>query len=420
MTVLSEAPPFARDRLFQAWSVVSAISQAGDAAWFVAFAWTAATVTNPATAGLVLGAGTIPRAVTALYGGALADRYDSRRVVTLANAGRIVVLLTGTVLASVLGVTVPLLLAVAICFGVLDAIYNPAAMTLPRQLVRTDDLPAASGLMQVAGRLARFGGAPLGGVLVAVGGLRLVMLVDAVTFAVVAAFVGLMLKPRYARTLTSTGSTRRDLAAAFAYLRETPYVRALVVSLSGLNLFVGPALAVGLTIHVHRSGWGAATVGIADALVGVGAAAGALVAIRFRSSQPARTGLLILVGQAAAIALIGVSNRPLLFLATTVIGVTAGLASTQLSGAFQQLVDPAYLGRMGALTSLGDDVLMPVAMVGFGALVSGAGLPITCLATGLAFVALVTWALVRLHGATPLAGATFPDRTQAATGEATG
>ena len=126
---------------------------------------------------------------------------------------------------------------------------------------------------------------------------------------------------------------------------------------------------------MHRSGWGAATVGIADALVGVGAAVGAAFAIKFRSSQPARTGLLILVGQAAAIAVIGVSNRPLLFVATTVIGVTAGLASAQLSGAFQQLVEPAYLGRMGALTSLGDDVLMPAAMVGFGALAGEWGCP---------------------------------------------
>jgi MFS family permease len=281
------------------------VSQAGDAAWFVAFAWTAATVADPATAGLVLGAGTIPRAVTALYGGTLADRYDARRVVVLANAGRIAALACGAVAATTFGITVPLLLGVAVSFGVLDALHNPAAMTLPRQLVRTEDLPSAAGLMQVAGRLARFAGAPLGGVLVAVGGLRLVMVVDAVTFALVAAFVGLALKPRYPRTLSSTGSVRRDLAAAGAYLRATPYVRALVVSLSGLNLFVGPALAVGVTVHVHRSGWGAATVGVADALVGVGAALGAVVAIRVRSSQPARTGLLILLGQAAAIAVLG-------------------------------------------------------------------------------------------------------------------
>jgi hypothetical protein len=253
----------------------------------------------------------------------------------------------------------------------------------------------------VAGRLARFAGAPLGGVLVAVGGLRLVMVVDAATFALVAVFVGVALAPRYPRALTSTGSVRHDLRAAADHLRSTPHVRALVVSLSGLNLFVGPTLAVGVTIHVHRSGWGSGVVGVADALVGVGAAVGAVLAISFRSSQPARAGLLVLVGQALAIAVIGVSNLPLLLAATADVGVTAGLASTQLSGAFQQLVDPAYLGRMGAVTSLGDDVLMPLAMVGFGALVAVAGIALTCLTTCVGFIALVAWALARLRGAQP-------------------
>ncbi|WP_051246716.1 MFS transporter [Nocardioides halotolerans] len=402
-TAAAEAPPFGRDRLFQAWAVVSGLSLAGDSAWFVAFAWTAATVADPATAGLVLGAGTIPRALTSLYGGTLADRHDARRVVMLANAGRIVVLSLGAVLATTLGISVGLLLGIAILFGVLDALHNPAASTLPRVLLRSDDLPNGAGLMQVAGRLARFGGAPLGGVLVAVGGLELVMAVDAVTFCVVAVFVGRWLRPRYPRELSSTGSFRRDLAAVATYLREAPPVRAFVVSLSGLNLFVSPALAVGVTIHVHRSGWGSATVGVADALVGVGAAVGALFAIRFRSTQPARTGLVMLLGQALAIGVIGVAGRPVLLGACAVIGITAGLASTQLSGAFQQLVDPAYLGRLGAVMSLGDDVLMPVALVGFGALVAGAGLALACLAACVGFIVMVSWALVRLSGAPSVA-----------------
>ena len=116
-----------------------------------------------------------------------------------------------------------------------------------------------------------------------------------------AAFVGLVLKPRYPRTSPRPARSGATWPPRFGYLRETPYVRALVVSLSGLNLFVGPALAVGLTLHVHRSGWGAATVGVADALVGVGAALGAVLAIRFRPTRPARIGLLILLGQAAAL-----------------------------------------------------------------------------------------------------------------------
>jgi hypothetical protein len=47
---------------------------------------------------------------------------------------------------------------------------------------------------------------------------------------------------------------------------------------------------------------------------------------------------------------------------------------------------------------------MPVAMLGFGALVSGAGLSVTGLVTCLGFLALVAWALARPRSAQPAAG----------------
>jgi MFS family permease len=403
----TEAPPFARDRRIQAWAVCTGISAAGDAAWWVALAWTATSIAGPAAAGLVLGVGSLPRAVMALFGGALADRLNARKVMVSANLARIAVLVVAAGLVNVLGATVPLLVCVVVPFGAFDAIYNPASATLPRQMVRVEDLPATAGLFQIASRIARFVGAPLGGLLVAFGGLRLVMVVDAASFAVVAAFLALALRPRFARTVTSTGSTRRDLAAGFTYLRHTAQARTLVLSLSGLNLFVGPALAVGVALHVHDGQWSSATLGVADALVGVGAAVGAAYAMKVRVENPARSGLLILVGQAAAIAIIGFASRPVLLLATSAIGVTAGLASAQLSGAFQQLIDPAFLGRMSSLTSLGDDILMPAAMAGFGALTKLLGLSTTCVGTGVCFAALVLW------GAAGLRRTDVPDATAA-------
>jgi hypothetical protein len=103
----------------------------------------------------------------------------------------------------------------------------------------------------------------------------------------------------------------------------------------------------------------------------------------------------MLVVQAAAIATIGFASRPALLLACAVIGVTAGVASAQLSGAFQALIDVEYLGRMSSLTSLGDDVLMPVAMTAFGALAASTALPLACVVTGVLFAALVTWSATR-------------------------
>jgi hypothetical protein len=45
------------------WIMSSAISQAGDMAWYVGLAWSAAQVTTPAGAGLVMGIGALPKAL---------------------------------------------------------------------------------------------------------------------------------------------------------------------------------------------------------------------------------------------------------------------------------------------------------------------------------------------------------------------
>jgi hypothetical protein len=161
---------------------------------------------------------------------------------------------------------------------------------------------------------------------------------------------------------------------------------------------VGPALAVGLALRVHRSGWAPLSLGVLEACVGAGATVGALATLRWRARNPARTGLLVLVGQAGAVAMLGVASYPSLVAATCVIGVTAGIASAQLSGAFQAVVAGSYLGRMSSISRLGDDVLMPFAMTGFGALAAGTGLGAACLLTGALFAALVLWSAARLAG----------------------
>ena len=78
-----------------------------------------------------------------------------------------------------------------------------------------------------------------------------------------------------------------------------------------------------------------------------------------------------------------------------VIGVTAGLASAFLSGAFQRTIEPAYLGRTGSMVMLSDQALMPLAMTGFGALAALTDLVTACAVVGPAFAALVLWSASR-------------------------
>jgi len=368
--LLREPPTFSRDRAVHAWIGVKALSDAGDAIWSIALAWTAVQVATPAVAGLVVAAGTVPRAVVLLFGGFLADRADARRVMIVCNLLRVAVLVGAALWVLATPPTVLLLTLAAVAFGVCDAFYEPSASTIARQLVRAEDLPSYSAVAQTASRLATMAGSAVGGFLVARSGLLGSASANAVTFALVVAFVAVWLRPRFALPRAEQETVLRGIRRGFGHLREVPTTRTLVIALSGLNLAVGPAVGIGIALRAHDAGWGARAVGILEACIGLGAALGALSVARWRPRHEARAGFAALAVQGVAIVVLGAGSAVLTGVACLVVGLTAGYASALLSATFSGSVDPAYLGRMASITRLGDDVLMPLAMAAFGALAS--------------------------------------------------
>jgi MFS family permease len=365
-----EVPPFRQDRLARSWLGLKAISDAGDALWTIALAWTAVQIASPAAAGAVVAAGAIPRAITLLVGGALADRYDAVRVMTIANLARIGVLVGVGVWVMVASPTVVVLVVAAVAFGLSDAVYEPAAGTLGRQLVRPTDLAAYGGLGQTLTRIGVMVGSATGGVVVAAWGLGGSAALNAVTFGVVVLFLVVKLRLRFPLPRSEPESVLRSVRGGFAYLRSARTARTLAVSLMGLNLFVGPALGIGLAIRAVQDDWGAGRLGICISLVGLGAAAGSLSLVRWKPRLEAAAGFGWLVVQGIAIALLGVGPIWLTAVACLLIGVTAGIASTLLGAVAQVTIDGAFLGRTMALMRLGDDVFMPGAMALFGLLAS--------------------------------------------------
>lgn len=368
--MLREPPPFRGDRLAHLWIGVRAVSDAGDALWTIAIAWTAVQVASPAVAGVVVAAGTLPRAALLLFGGVLADQIDTRRIIIGTSVVRVAVLLG--VIAWMLGSdpTVPLLLTAAIAFGLCDAIFDPASSTLARQLVRRDDLPSYMAATQTAGRLGTTAGAAGGGALVAYTGLGGSATVNATTYALVVLVATLWLVPRFALPRAEPESPWRSLRGGFGHLKEQPTTRSLVLALSGVNLAIGPASALGIPLRVQDAGWGASAVGVLTALLGAGAAVGALAVIRWRPERPAAVGFGALIVQGLGIVALGFGPVWTVGTAAFVIGITAGMASALISAVFAATVDGAYLGRMSSILRLGDDCLMPLAMAVFGALVS--------------------------------------------------
>src|SRR3954447_19344516 len=195
--IRSPPPPVRRDPMVLAWLAAVGVSWFGDYAWNVAFAWTAARTLSPVAAGAVLGAEMLAQALLVLLGWVLADRYDPRRLLVAGESGQALVLVLGAAgwASGIRGA--PILLAIAVAFGVASGLTLPAGMTLVRQIVAGQDLGTVQGWNQISSRTMRLLGAPAGGILVAWGGLTVVMVLDAATFLVIALVLGLLVRPRY-------------------------------------------------------------------------------------------------------------------------------------------------------------------------------------------------------------------------------
>ena len=395
-TLLGAEPPgLTRDRMVHTWVAAMALSWFGDAVWTVALAWTAVHTLSPATAGVVLGAETLPQAVFVLVGGVIADRWDTRRILVTGRLFQGAVLLGG---AAAWGTGVrgaPLLLTMGVLLGTATGLTLPAGSTLARQLVRPADLATVSGWNQIGGRVARLLGAPAGGLAVAAVGPAGAMLADAVTFVAIAGVLALVVRPRCRMPRAPHASWAASLRDGAAYLRRDESARLLVLGLAALNVFVSPVIALGIALRVSESGWGPAWLGAAEAAFAVGAIAGSVVGIRRRVRRPAQAGFAVLVAQGLCIAATGIGSRIVLMAAMTLVGIAAGAASVWLSGTYQRTIAPSHLGRVSSVSSLGDMALVPLAIPALGALATATSVLTAAVVYGAAMSVLCLWFATR-------------------------
>jgi MFS family permease len=393
--IADQPPALTRDRMVQGWIAAVTLSWLGDAMWVVALAWTAAQTLSPTLAGVVLAAETLPQAVLVLLGGVIADRFDTRRILVAGRVAQSLVLVGGAAFWVSGTRGSGLLITMGVLLGVAMGLTIPAGATLARQLVRAEDLATVSGWNQICNRVARLLGAPLGGVVVAWVGPAGAMVLDAVTFLVVAAVLAVAVRPRYRLPRAPRVAWLASLGDGVAYLRRDEPARLLVLGLCSLNVFVSPVIALGIALRVSASGWGSTWLGFAEAAFATGAIAGSLVAIRWKVARPARAGFLGLVVQGVAVAATGLDSRAALLAAMATVGLLAGTASVWLSGVFQRAVAPSHLGRVSSVSSLGDMALVPVAIPAFGALAAATSVLLAAAAFGGAMALLCLWFATR-------------------------
>lgn len=244
----------------------------------VLLSWLAWDLTgSPPFVGLVAACSLLPVAVAGPIMGAVTDRADIRQAFRRVSAGLLVcpLLLLGVMQAGVL--SPPVLVAIALSFGTVMALYHPVRQSIGPRLVDGPLIASVVALSALNFNLGRVIAPALGGVLIARAGVEVTALVVTALFVPNLVLQG-ALRPRQ--------TAPRDQTALWADFRDGlvhalgsgPIRSVLILSVTGL----GPVRAVMELLALIADGQfqrGVEGLGLMTSAVGAGALVAALVQV---------------------------------------------------------------------------------------------------------------------------------------------
>lgn len=124
----------------------------------------------------------VPMIIFGLYGGALADFVDRKRLVWLTEAASAILVLILLINAQLESPHLWLIYVVVALFSAVDSLQRPSMQALIPRIVAHDQLPAASALSSLRWQVGAIVGPSLGGVIIATQGVSAVYIVDVISF----------------------------------------------------------------------------------------------------------------------------------------------------------------------------------------------------------------------------------------------
>ncbi len=277
----------------------------------VGASWMMTTLTQSADmVTLVTAASAVPIVLLSALSGAIADNFERRYVMLVAQTGMLAVSLL-LVAASAAGILNPwLLLAFTVALGIGTALHTPSWQASFADLVPREHLPAAVSLNGLGFNITRGIGPAIGGMIVAALGAPAAFAVNAVSYIPMIVNLLRWRRPDRPRALPRE-SLLPAVNAGLRYVAMSPNLQAILLRAFVFGFSVVPVLAL-LPILVRDLFDGTAIMyGLLFGAFGLGGIAGALGSghIRARLSTEA-TARSAFVGFAACATLLSLSPGP--------------------------------------------------------------------------------------------------------------
>ncbi len=349
---LSSRFPALRHRDFRLLFLGQSVSLAGTHMQRVAVAWQIYQLTHsPWALGLLGLFKIVPVVVFALYGGAVADAVDRRRLMLWMQG---ILALSSVVLAGTTAfnvVTPAVIYGAVFAAGVATAFENPARQSLVPGLVPEADLPSALSLNNTSWQVGAVLGPALGGMLIAWGGALPVYLLDAISFGAV--MLSLMVLHHPPVPTLGAEVSLRAVKEGLAFLRNSPLILS-TMALDFVATFFGGAKMLLPVFAEEVLEVGPRGLGMLFASEPLGAAVAAgILASRGGIVREGRVLILAVMAYGASMALFGASSwMPLSLLALALSGA-ADSVSTIIRQTLRNVLTPdALRGRMTSINMI--------------------------------------------------------------------
>jgi len=310
----------------------------------------------------------LPWLLFGIPAGMLLDRVDRRVAMAVANSLRFAVAAVLAILITSDALTIWLLYACVLAFGLGETVFDNATSTVVPALVSRDQLDRANGRMQSAEiTIQNFIATPVAGFLFAVAIVLPVWLTGA--GFLVAGMLALTIPAAAAHAAhhgeARAAEPRPTLSAVVGFLWQQRFLRWMILLTSTTASALAFAQGSVVLLLLQTFSVPAALVGVVTAAVGVGALVGALVSSRFvERFGRGRVMFWAILISGVGILGVGVTANVVIAIAAYAIGAFGVAVWNVPWGALRQAIIPnAMLGRaLGIVRTLGWG-LTPIATV---------------------------------------------------------
>jgi predicted MFS family arabinose efflux permease len=350
---VTELAPLRRNRDFLLLWSGQVVSTVGSEVSQLAYPLLVLALTHSARdAGIVGFARALPFLLLYLPAGAYVDRWDRKRVMLAADAGRALALGSVAVWLAVGRPPLAWLAVSSFVEGSLFVFFQLSESAALPQVVPKEQLPQAIAQNQARMQGAGLVGSPLGGALYGLSRL-LPFAADAVSYAV--SFVSLLfVRPAFqGEREPAHRSLRNEIGEGLGWLGKQRFLRAITACVAGTN-FVHQALSLVLIVRLRNLGASSALIGAVFAIIAVGSIGGALAAPWVQRRVPPTLVVLgslwIWPAQTAALFLLG---SPVAIGVLTAAAFTTGPIFNVVVGAYRYALVPEGLyGRVASASLL--------------------------------------------------------------------